>query len=157
MESVLHTFRDINSKRPIPASLLWRMTQSNLVWLTRDVVYSVTDVHYKYYMVVSPLDGRLYITDQQNLRIIRVKTMGAVRELTENYELVAGNGQQCIPGDIDQCGDGSLATNARLYYPKGNKISPSPSVCCWRIFYFLADYCNAAFCCCHNASSICRL
>jgi len=82
-------------------------------------VCSVPDVHYKYYMVVSPLDGRLYITDQQNLRIIRVKTMGAVRAITDNYELVAGNGRQCIPGDVDQCGDGAAATEARLFYPKG--------------------------------------
>jgi len=71
-------------------------------------------------MVVSPLDGRLYVTDQQNLRIIRVKTMGAVRELTQNFEVVAGNGQQCVPGDPDQCGDGAAATGARLFYPKGN-------------------------------------
>jgi len=84
---------------------------------------SVADVHYKYYMVVSPLDGRLYITDQQNLRIIRVKTMGAVRAVTDNYEVVAGTGQQCIPGDLDQCGDRALATDARLFYPKGISLS----------------------------------
>jgi len=76
-------------------------------------------------MVVSPLDGRLYITDQQNLRIIRVKTMGAVRAVTDNYEVVAGTGQQCIPGDLDQCGDRALATDARLFYPKGISLSVS--------------------------------
>jgi len=76
-------------------------------------------------MVVSPLDGRLYITDQQNLRIIRVKTMGAVRELTQNFEVVAGTGQQCVPGDPDQCGDGAPATGARLFYPKGKDSGPA--------------------------------
>jgi len=81
---------------------------------------SIPDVQYKYYMVVSPLDGRLYISDHQNLRIIRVKTMGAVRELTQNFEVVAGTGEQCVPGDTDQCGDGAPATAARLFYPKGN-------------------------------------
>lgn len=86
-----------------------------------DCVDSIPDVQYKYYMVVSPLDGRLYITDHQNLRIIRVKTMGAVRELTQNFEVVAGTGEQCVPGDPDQCGDGAPATAARLFYPKGNK------------------------------------
>ena len=95
------------------------MTTTTIMMAT--FLYSVPDVHYKYYMVVSPLDGRLYITDQQNLRIIRVKTMGAVRELTQNFEVVAGTGQQCIPGDADQCGDGAAATDARLFYPKGNK------------------------------------
>ena len=96
---------------------------------SRDCTCSVADVHYKYYMVVSPLDGRLYITDQQNLRIIRVKTMGAVRELTQNYELVAGTGQQCVPGDVDRCGDGATATDARLFYPKGNKSLTWPVWC----------------------------
>jgi teneurin len=77
------------------------------------------DVQYKYYMVVSPLDGRLYITDQQNLRIIRVKTMGPVRELAHNFEVIAGTGHQCVPGSADHCGDGGPATEARLFYPKG--------------------------------------
>ena len=84
-------------------------------------MHSVPDVHYKYFMVVSPLDGRLYVTDQQNLRIIRVKTMGAVRELTHNYEVVAGTGRQCVPGDDDRCGDEGPATGASLFYPKGNQ------------------------------------
>jgi len=97
------------------------------MWMTaiiyRFADFSVPDVHYKYYMVVSPLDGRLYITDQQNLRIIRVKTMGAVRELTQNFEVVAGNGEQCVPGAADQCGDGKSAVDARLFYPKGMRDS----------------------------------
>ena len=79
------------------------------------------DVQYKYYMVVSPVDGRLYITDQQNLRIIRVKTMGAVRDLAHNYEVIAGSGQQCVPGGADRCGDGGLAIDAKLFYPKGSE------------------------------------
>lgn len=80
---------------------------------------SIQDVQYKYSMVVSPLDGRLYITDQQNLRIIRVKTMGQARELAHNFEVVAGNGERCFPGDSNRCGDGGPATSARLTYPKG--------------------------------------
>jgi len=77
------------------------------------------EVPYKYFMTVSSLDGKLYISDYQTRRIIRVKTMGAVRELTQNYEVIAGTGEQCIPGDADKCGDGGLAINARLSYPKG--------------------------------------
>jgi len=88
-------------------------------------VHSVPDVQYKYYMVVSPLDGRLYITDQQNLRIVRVKTMGAVRAVADNYEVVAGTGQQCVPGQADRCGDGAPATQATLFYPKGIDLGPS--------------------------------
>lgn len=77
------------------------------------------EVPYKYFMTVSPLDGRLYISDHQSLRIIRVKTMGAVRELTQNFEVIAGTEEQCLPGDKDRCGDNGLAVNAKLFYPKG--------------------------------------
>jgi len=50
-----------------------------------------------------------------------VKTMGPVRDLAQNYEVVAGTGEQCIPGDKDRCGDEGLATAARLFYPKGTR------------------------------------
>ena len=76
---------------------------------------------YKYFMTVSPLDGKLYISDYHRRQIVRVKTMGAVRELTENYEVVAGTGRQCVPMDKNRCGDGQVATAADLYYPKGRK------------------------------------
>jgi len=70
-------------------------------------------------MTVSPLDGKLYVSDHQTLRILRVKTMGPVRDLTRNYEVVAGNGDQCVPGDRQLCGDGGPAAQAKLFYPKG--------------------------------------
>ena len=79
------------------------------------------DVPYKYYMTVSPVDGKLYISDHRSLRILRVKTMGSVRDLTRNAEVIAGTGEQCVPGDTNRCGDGELAVHARLFYPKGSK------------------------------------
>jgi len=45
--------------------------------------------------------------------------MGAVRELSGNYEIIAGTGEQCVPGDPGKCGDGGLAVRAHLSYPKG--------------------------------------
>lgn len=80
----------------------------------------MSEVPYKYYMTVSPLDGKLYISDHQSLRIVRVKTMGAVRELLHNSEVIAGTGDQCIPGDPERCGDDGAAVNSRLFYPKGD-------------------------------------
>ena len=74
---------------------------------------------YKYFMTVSPLDGKLYLSDYHRRQILRVKTMGAVRDLMSNFEIVAGTGKQCTPGDRQHCGDGGLATEAKLYYPKG--------------------------------------
>ena len=81
------------------------------------------EVPYKYFMTVSPLDGKLYISDYQSKKILRVKTMGAVRELTENMEVIAGTGDQCVPGDKNKCGDNGPAVNADLFYPKGIFIS----------------------------------
>lgn len=89
---------------------------------------SMSEVPYIYYMTVSPLDGKLYISDHQSLRIIRVKTMGAVRDLAQNFEVIAGTGDQCIPGDPEQCGDSGLATNAHLLYPKGKDWTLSLSL-----------------------------
>lgn len=70
-------------------------------------------------MTVSPVDSRLYISDYMNKRIIHVKTMGPVRDLQQNFEVVAGTGDECTPGEIDLCGDGKLALSARFLNPKG--------------------------------------
>ena len=70
-------------------------------------------------MSVSPNDGKLYISDYHSKQIVRIKTMGTVRELAQNYEVVAGTGEQCVPGEKDACGDGGLATQAKLMHPKG--------------------------------------
>ena len=70
-------------------------------------------------MTVSPLDAKLYISDYMSRTILRVKTMGAVRDLQQNYEVIAGTGEQCTPGDALKCGDGGPAVRAKLYRPKG--------------------------------------
>ena len=80
------------------------------------------EVPYKYYMTVSPVDAKLYISDHQSLKIMRVKTMGAVRQLAHNYEVIAGTGEQCKPGEVEKCGDGGLAISSKLSYPKGLAI-----------------------------------
>ena len=77
------------------------------------------EVPYQYFMTVSPLDGFLYVSDQQARRIVRVKTMGSVRHLASNSAVVAGSGEQCYPGDAARCGDGAPAASAKLFYPKG--------------------------------------
>ena len=81
------------------------------------------DIPYKYFMTVSPLDGKLYISDYQSKQISRVKTMGAVRELATNVEVIAGTSEQCVPGDADKCGDGGPAIDAKLFYPKGKETA----------------------------------
>ncbi|XP_060065187.1 teneurin-m-like [Ylistrum balloti] len=84
---------------------------------------STISTSYKPYMTVSPVDGHLYVSDYMNHRVIKVATMGPVRILDSNYVIIAGNGEECIPGAIDRCGDGKRAINARLIHPKGIAIS----------------------------------
>ncbi|KAH3713533.1 hypothetical protein DPMN_073325, partial [Dreissena polymorpha] len=93
----------------------------------RDEIASILQIgtytSHKPYMTVSPVDSRLYIADYMNRRIIKVKTMGPVRNLEENFEVVAGTGDECTPGERDLCGDGKLALTARFLHPKGIAIS----------------------------------
>ncbi|XP_063415376.1 teneurin-m-like isoform X2 [Mytilus trossulus] len=83
---------------------------------------SISTSH-KPYMTVSPVDGRLYISDYMKYRIIKIATMGPVKDLKSNFEVVAGTGEECPPMALDKCGDGKLAKDARLVRPKGIAIS----------------------------------
>ena len=63
----------------------------------------------------------MYISQPELHQIIRLKKVGDVsdKELELNSEPFIGNGERCLPGDSDGCGDGGKAINARLAYPKG--------------------------------------
>lgn len=73
-------------------------------------------------MTVSPVDGRLYISDYMKYRIIRIATMGPVKDLKSNFEVIAGTGEECPPMALDKCGDGKRAKDARLVRPKGKVL-----------------------------------
>ena len=48
--------------------------------------------------------------------------MGSLDDISDveaNWEPFIGNGQRCLPGESDNCGDGGKAKDARLSYPKG--------------------------------------
>ena len=63
----------------------------------------------------------LYISQPEQHQIIRINKVSNVEngELESNFERFIGNGDRCLPGDSDGCGDGGKAINARLAYPKG--------------------------------------
>lgn len=63
----------------------------------------------------------VYISQPEHHQIIRLKKVSHVGddELEINSEAFIGNGERCLPGDSDGCGDGGKAINARLTYPKG--------------------------------------
>lgn len=78
-----------------------------------------SSVFHKTYMTVSPVNGKLYISDYMKHRVIQIATMGPVQNLEQNYKVIAGNGEECSTGLVDECGDGGLAIQARLLGPKG--------------------------------------
>ncbi|XP_055907187.1 teneurin-m isoform X3 [Eupeodes corollae] len=87
------------------------------------VKLNATRVSYRYHMALSPLDGILYISDPESHQIIRVKDTSNFSNPEKNWEPIVGSGERCLPGDEAHCGDGALAKDAKLAYPKGIAIS----------------------------------
>ncbi|CAM1325684.1 TENM2 (predicted) [Pycnogonum litorale] len=85
---------------------------------------STTKVSYQYYLAFSPTDGDLYLSDPERHQILRIKSIERPSDdPSNNYEVTAGSGHKCLPGDKDSCGDGRTALEAKLIYPKGLAIS----------------------------------
>ncbi len=74
-------------------------------------------------MALSPVDHVLYLSDPEAHQIIRIKNMNDFSDPEHNWEPVIGSGERCLPGDESDCGDGGLARDAKLAYPKGVAIS----------------------------------
>merc|ERR1719361_3328270 len=80
-------------------------------------------VAYRYHMAINPHDDSLYISDPESHQILRLKNSINPTDIDNNWERGIGNGIRCLPGDLDSCGDGGHAKEARLSYPKGLAIS----------------------------------
>ncbi|XP_022084804.1 teneurin-3-like isoform X2 [Acanthaster planci] len=78
---------------------------------------------YKYYLAVSPLTGVLYLSDGQIRQIYQIRKLTDIPNISTNLMLVAGTGTPCQPLDPDGCGDGGMATDAKLLDPKGIAVS----------------------------------
>ncbi|KZC14038.1 Teneurin-2 [Dufourea novaeangliae] len=84
---------------------------------------NATRVSYRYHIALSPLDSSLYISDPESHQIIRVRDTNDYTDPDHNWEAVVGSGERCLPGDEAHCGDGALARDAKLAYPKGVAVS----------------------------------
>ena len=88
---------------------------------------SSSRVSYRYHLAHCTYNHELeqkqtiYVSQPEHHQIIRVKKVADVHDsdLDSNSEAFIGNGERCLPGDSDGCGDGGKAINARLAYPKG--------------------------------------
>ncbi|XP_051790160.1 teneurin-2 isoform X2 [Erpetoichthys calabaricus] len=74
---------------------------------------------HKYFLAVDPVTGALYLSDTNSRRIYRIKSLTGSKQLSENSEVVAGTGEQCLPFDEARCGDGGKAVEATLMSPRG--------------------------------------
>ncbi|MGH0118288.1 UNVERIFIED_CONTAM: hypothetical protein FKN15_049309 [Acipenser sinensis] len=74
---------------------------------------------HKYFLAVDPVTGALYVSDTNSRRIYRMKSLMGSKQLSENSEVVAGTGEQCLPFDEARCGDGGKAVEATLMSPRG--------------------------------------
>ncbi|XP_049938928.1 teneurin-m [Schistocerca serialis cubense] len=84
---------------------------------------NATRVSYRYHLALSPLDNVLYISDPESHQIIRVRSVDDYSDPEHNWETAVGSGERCLPGDEAHCGDGALARDAKLAYPKGVAVS----------------------------------
>ncbi|MEQ2218478.1 Teneurin-2, partial [Xenoophorus captivus] len=76
---------------------------------------------HKYFLAVDPVSGALFISDTNSRRIYRVRSLTGGRLQSDNGEVMAGTGEQCLPFD-ERCGDGGKATEATLMSPKGRPM-----------------------------------
>ena len=91
----------------------------SISWQKLLFLCSATRVSYRYHLSLSPLDGVLYISDPESHQIIRVRSTEDYSDPDHNWETAVGSGERCLPGDEAHCGDGALARDAKLAYPKG--------------------------------------
>ncbi|KAM5146383.1 teneurin-1 isoform 2-T2 [Mantella aurantiaca] len=84
----------------------------------RDTRHSTSPAH-KYFLTVDPSSESVYLSDTNTRKVYRLKSITDVKELTKNFEVVAGTGDQCLPFDQSHCGDGEKANEASLNSPRG--------------------------------------
>uniref|UniRef100_A0A3B3R151 Teneurin-2 n=1 Tax=Paramormyrops kingsleyae TaxID=1676925 RepID=A0A3B3R151_9TELE len=106
---------DLNFVRRVYPSL---NTTAILELRNKDFRHSSNPAH-KYYLAVDPVSGMLFLSDTNSRQIFRARSLTGARPLSDNTEVVAGTGEQCVPFDEARCGDGGRAVEATLMSPRG--------------------------------------
>ncbi|XP_023612318.1 teneurin-1 isoform X3 [Myotis lucifugus] len=78
-----------------------------------------TSPAHKYYLAMDPMSESLYLSDTNTRKVYKLKSLVETKDLTKNFEVVAGTGDQCLPFDQSHCGDGGRASEASLNSPRG--------------------------------------
>ncbi|KAM5221562.1 teneurin-1 isoform 3-T3 [Ctenodactylus gundi] len=78
-----------------------------------------TSPAHKYYLAMDPVSESLYLSDTNTRKVYKLKSLVETKDLSKNFEVVAGTGDQCLPFDQSHCGDGGRAAEASLNSPRG--------------------------------------
>uniref|UniRef100_A0A8C2M4H7 Teneurin-1 n=1 Tax=Cricetulus griseus TaxID=10029 RepID=A0A8C2M4H7_CRIGR len=78
-----------------------------------------TSPAHKYYLAMDPMSESLYLSDTNTRKVYKLKSLMETKDLSKNFEVVAGTGDQCLPFDQSHCGDGGKASEASLNSPRG--------------------------------------
>ena len=74
---------------------------------------------------MDPGSGDLYVSDGGRHQVLKVPAPRRAAQESGDAQVVAGTGEQCLPVDEAQCGDGGRATSARLAGPRGEEVKSS--------------------------------
>ncbi|EFP09504.1 CRE-TEN-1 protein [Caenorhabditis remanei] len=85
--------------------------------VTTILTLGLADTSHSYYIAVSPVDGTIAISLPLHKQVWRVSNVEP-QDSRNNYDVLAGDGTVCASA-VDSCGDGGLAQNAQLIFPKG--------------------------------------
>uniref|UniRef100_A0A5F9DH78 Teneurin-1 n=1 Tax=Oryctolagus cuniculus TaxID=9986 RepID=A0A5F9DH78_RABIT len=78
-----------------------------------------TSPAHKYYLAMDPMSESLYLSDTNTRKVYKLRSLVETKDLSKNFEVVAGTGDQCLPFDQSHCGDGGRASEASLNSPRG--------------------------------------
>lgn len=83
------------------------------------------DTGHQYFLTVDSATNSLYLSLPLRRQIWQVlwekAFLGLKNTLSQNYQIIAGDGGTCADSSTNSntCGDGGLAKNAQLAFPKG--------------------------------------
>ncbi len=111
-------------------NLIRRVFPDGRTKVVLDLGQAQADYHYE--LSVSPNQRRILVAVAEKRQVLTVKTLDAEEDYYDEqpegddqdpWEVFAGNGRRCLPGDKDHCGDGGQARMARLDYPKSVAVA----------------------------------
>ena len=93
----------------------------NIGRVTNLLKLNASTTNHKYYLAITAgKDRQLVMSDPTQRRILKIALqVPPHKTVNNNFEVFVGTGETCTMRDSTNCGDGNLAAEAKLIYPKG--------------------------------------